>query len=163
LEIPLASVTTAFEIAKAASVITVLNPAPAKELPDELLRLTDYITPNETEWELISGTPCHEDNEFEDSMNGWESRFGTKVIVTRGEKGCSYLDGGKLITVPSPKVRVVDTTGAGDSFNAAFAYGLSQAKPIGDIARFAVSAASLSVQKFGAQDGMPTLTEVRGL
>ncbi len=163
LEIPLAAVTTAFEIAQSAGVTTVLNPAPARELPEELLCMTDYITPNETEWELISGTPCQEDKDFEDSMKGWEARYGTKVIVTRGEKGCSYLADGRLLTVPSPSVKVVDTTGAGDSFNAAFAYGLSEGKPIGEIVRFAVSAASLSVQKFGAQNGMPTLAEVRRL
>lgn len=160
LEIPLPTVQTAFQIAKKAGVITVLNPAPACKLPEELLRLTDFITPNETEWELINGKPCHDDNDFENTINVWEANHGAKVIVTRGGKGCSYIVDGCLVTVPAPNVQVIDTTGAGDAFNAAFAYGLSKSNPINEIMQFAVNAASLSVQKFGAQGGMPTLEEV---
>jgi ribokinase len=160
LEIPLSGVLAAFEIAKSAGVLTVLNPAPARDLPEELLHLTDYITPNETEWELISGVPDQDDSELARSMIAWEERYGMKVFVTRGDKGCSYIDEGTLMTVAPPLVKVVDTTGAGDAFNAAFAYGLAEGKPFGEIVRFAVSAASLSVQKFGAQNGMPTLEEV---
>ncbi|MFC4776720.1 ribokinase [Paenibacillus sp. GCM10023252] len=160
LEIPIQAVISAFQIAKEAGVTTVLNPAPARQLPDELFRLTDYITPNESEWELISGRPADSEESLQASMAEWEARHGTKIIITRGEKGCSYLEDGKLITIPAPRVEVVDTTGAGDAFNAALAYGLSQGQPIQDIVRLAVTSASLSVQTFGAQDGMPQLEDV---
>jgi ribokinase len=160
LEIPLEAVYAAFSVSKSAGVITVLNPAPAKSLPKELIRVTDYLTPNETEWELIVGKFSQDDAMLLQTIDDWERRYATKVVVTRGDKGCSFVEEGRLVTIPAPRVRVVDTTGAGDAFNAAFAYGLAMRKPLHEIAKFAVIAASLSVQKFGAQSGMPTLEEV---
>jgi len=182
LEIPLVAVERAFAIAKEAGGITVLNPAPAAELPDSLLALTDYLTPNETEWLVLSkragggedsrgeggpggsagagGDEEEEDRRLAASLLAWEAERPAKVIVTRGARGCSFLADGQLVTVPAPTVRVVDTTGAGDAFNAAFAYGLLQGKPLQDNCAFAVSAASLAVQVFGAQDGMPHLEDL---
>lgn len=160
LEIPLEAVLEAFRMAKESGGLTILNPAPARQLPEELLRLTDYMTPNGTEWELISGKPAGTDEQIAESVAFWQAKHGVRILVTRGEKGCSYYDGGQWVNVPAPRVKVVDTTGAGDAFNAALAYGLSEGKPLGEIVRFAVKAASLSVQKFGAQDGMPALDEV---
>jgi len=166
LEIPLAAVERAFAIAKEGGGITVLNPAPAAELPDSLLALTDYVTPNETEWAMLSGMPegggaaGEEDRRLAASLQAWEAAHRAKVIVTRGARGCSFLADGQLSTVPAPKVQVVDTTGAGDAFNAAFAYGLLRGKPLQANCAFAVSAASRAVQVFGAQDGMPHLEDL---
>jgi ribokinase len=180
LEVPLAAVERAFRIAKEAGGITVLNPAPAADLPASLLAMTDYMTPNETEWAVLSGgsdsgsgsdtaraaagddedTGEEEDSRLAASLRAWETAQGAKVIVTRGARGCSFLEEGKLVTVPAPKVQAVDTTGAGDAFNAAFAYGLLQGKPLLANCTFAVKAASMAVQVFGAQDGMPHLEDL---
>ncbi|MBW7474585.1 ribokinase [Paenibacillus oenotherae] len=161
LEIPLDAVIEAFTIAKKAGRVTILNPAPARALPEELLLLTDYVTPNETEWELISGVSGQSDESLLSStIIEWEKQYSSKVIMTRGDKGCSYVEDGQLHTCPAPRVQVVDTTGAGDAFNAALAYGLAQHKPLAEAAALAVTSASLSVQRFGAQDGMPSLQEV---
>lgn len=160
LEVPLEAVMEAFALAKSSGALTILNPAPARALPDELLQLTDYLTPNETEWEFISGTSDQDEERLAHSIMEWQSRYSCNVIVTRGEKGGSYSVNGRLVTVSAPRVKPVDTTGAGDCFNAGLAYSLAQRSQVGDAVKFAVTAASLSVQKFGAQNGMPTLEEV---
>ncbi|MBD2865772.1 ribokinase [Paenibacillus oceani] len=161
LEIPLESVRQALTIARSAGVKTVLNPAPAKPLPDELLQLVDLLTPNETEFAALSGAEPDSEAAWQQSMTDWERRHGHKVVVTRGAAGSSYLDdSGALVTVPALTVSVVDTTGAGDSFNAALSYGLALGWTLHQAVSFAGKAASLSVTKFGAQDGMPKLDEV---
>src|SRR5690606_6765994 len=101
-----------------------------------------------------------EDRRLAASLLAWEAERPTKVVVTRGSRGCSFMSGGQLVTVPAPKVPVADTTGAGDAFNAAFAYGLLHGKPLADNCAFAVTAASRAVQVFGAQEGMPRLEDL---
>lgn len=161
LEIPLPAVERALQIAKAAQVRTVLNPAPAVKLPAELLRLCDIITPNESELELLCGNEVGEEEELilKEILN-WQSAYGNRVLVTRGKHGVSYAENGCLITAKAPKVQVVDTTGAGDCFNAALCFGLASAWEWERTVDFAVRAASRSVTKFGAQAGMPTLEEL---
>lgn len=176
LEIPLPAVQRALEIARAAGIVTVLNPAPALELPQELLELADYITPNETEFAALSGVSAETEAELSDAMAAWQAKVGSRVIVTRGSAGSSFLgeDGG-LLTASAPKVEVVDTTGAGDTLNAALCVKLGEllqkqqaggeAGSVGDAElldalRFAVQAASLAVTRFGAQDGLPSREEV---
>ncbi|MCL6459804.1 MAG: ribokinase, partial [Gorillibacterium sp.] len=159
LETPLSGVQEALAIAKRAGVTTILNPAPARLLDDKLLRLADYLTPNETEWDSLSGTENKGEQELCASICAWESKYTSKVIVTRGKEGCSYVEHGMLKTIPTPRVKVVDTTGAGDCFNAAFACAIAQKQPLGEAVNWAVGCASLSVQRFGAQAGMPTLEE----
>lgn len=162
LEVPVAAVMEAFRIAKAGGCITVLNPAPAAPLPEELLALADYVTPNESEWAELSGWDGSEDDDagLAASLAAWEASRGGKVVVTRGSRGCAYVDGGALAVVPAPKANVVDTTGAGDAFNAAFAYALAAGRPLAACCAFAVRAASRAVETFGAQAGMPRLAEL---
>ncbi|MDF2963071.1 MAG: ribokinase [Paenibacillus sp.] len=160
LEVPLSTVHQALQLAKAAGVPTVLNPAPAQHLPAELLQLVDYITPNETELALLSGRSIADEPELEQAIREWEQKYGNKLIVTRGKEGCSFLMDNRLITVPAIQVKAVDTTGAGDTFNAALSYSLASGKSVEEAAGFAVRAAALSVTKFGAQGGLPTLAEV---
>lgn len=161
LEIPLSTVEHALRTARDAGAVTILNPAPAASLSAELLRLADYLTPNETELEGLSGRTFETDEELTAILADWERTYAHKVIVTRGARGCSYLDdSGELVTVAPPAVQVVDTTGAGDAFNAALAYGLSEAWTLAESVRFAVRASALSVTRFGAQAGMPTRAEV---
>ncbi|MCM3203782.1 ribokinase [Paenibacillus illinoisensis] len=128
-----------------------LNPAPARTVPQEVIDNAAYITPNEHEAEIL----------FQ-GMSPAEAlrKYPNKLFITEGSKGVRYFDGAEEILVPTYKVEAVDTTGAGDTFNAALAVALAEGKPLQESIRFANRAASLSVTKFGAQGGMPTRDEV---
>lgn len=160
LEVPVETVYHALSLAKQSGVTTVLNPAPAQELPEALLQLVDYITPNETEFAALSGYSLDTEAELEKAMLEWKNRYNIQVIVTLGEKGCAYLQSGRMERIPGLKVEVADTTGAGDCFNGALSFGLAQGWELERCLRFAVRASALSVTKFGAQEGMPTYDEV---
>jgi ribokinase len=160
LEIPLESTQLALKIAHDAGVLTVLNPAPARELPIELLKFVDYLTPNESEFELLSGAIYDSEEALQAEIVKWQQEYGPQLLITRGKIGVSYLLGGELQTSPAPKVEVVDTTGAGDCFNSAFCYCIAIGYSVKEAVAFAVEAASLSVTKFGAQNGMPNRDEV---
>ncbi|WP_017688516.1 ribokinase [Paenibacillus sp. PAMC 26794] len=128
-----------------------LNPAPARTLPQEVIDNAAYITPNEHEAEIL----------FQGMSPAQALRqYPNKLFITEGSKGVRYFDGTEEILVPTYKVEAVDTTGAGDTFNAAFAVALAEGKALQESIRFANRAASLSVTKFGAQGGMPTRDEV---
>lgn len=128
-----------------------LNPAPARPVSDELIEKAAYITPNEHEAKIIfDGASLH------DSLR----KYPNKLFVTEGKNGVRFFDGTEEIVVPSYTVEAVDTTGAGDTFNAAFAVALAEGQSLQDSIKFANRAASLSVMKFGAQGGMPTREEV---
>lgn len=128
-----------------------LNPAPARMISQEVIDNASYITPNEHEAEIL----------FQ-GVSPAESlrQYPNKLFITEGSKGVRYFDGEQEVLVPTYQVKAVDTTGAGDTFNAAFAVALAEGKPLQDSIRFANRAASLSVTKFGAQGGMPTRAEV---
>lgn len=128
-----------------------LNPAPARTLPQEVIDNAAYITPNEHEAEIL----------FQGMSPAQVLRqYPNKLFITEGSKGVRYFDGTEEILVPTYKVEAIDTTGAGDTFNAAFAVALAEGKALQESIRFANRAASLSVTKFGAQGGMPTRDEV---
>lgn len=163
LEIPMPAVEAALRIAREAGVPTILNPAPALLLSDEQIALADYFTPNETEFEMYCGGSIDIDSEEQlfDRMKEWNTRFpGQKLIVTRGKHGISCADSGSVSTFSAPVVQVVDTTGAGDSFNAALCFGVASGWPLEQTLPLAVKAASYSVTVFGAQDGMPTMDKL---
>lgn len=160
-EIPMKSVVESLKIAKANGVKTIVNPAPAKEIPKEVLENADYITPNETEFEMILGKQLADIKNLEEEMIRWQEKNNTRLIVTRGEYGVSFVEDNQVVTIKSIKVDVVDTTGAGDTFNGALAHCIANNFNLKDSVAFASKAASLSVTKFGAQTGMPTLEEVQ--
>ena len=160
LEIPMETVEYALKIAKKHGVKTILNPAPVKTLSKEIINNVDFITPNETEFEIICGQSFNNGEELEESMVKWQEDNSCNLIVTRGKHGSSYVKDGKVITIDAIEVKVVDTTGAGDTFNGAFAHCIANEFKIEEAVRFAGIAASLSVRKLGAQSGMPTLKEV---
>jgi ribokinase len=160
LEIPLETVQHALKIAGESGVKTILNPAPAQPLSPDILQYVDYLTPNETEFELLCGKTLQSEADIEAAMGEWEDRHRLKVVLTRGEKGASFLEEGSLRTVPAIKVDAVDTTGAGDAFHAGFCMGICQSWSLEQAVRFAARTASLSVTRFGAQSGMPTRAEV---
>nr|WGD71692.1 ribokinase [Bacillus subtilis] len=128
-----------------------LNPAPARPLKQETIDHATYLTPNEHEASIS----------FPDlTISEALALYPAKLFITEGKQGVRYSAGGKEVLIPSFPVEPVDTTGAGDTFNAAFAVALAEGKDIEAALRFANRAASLSVCSFGAQGGMPTRNEV---
>lgn len=150
LELPIPVVQRTLEICHKHNVPTILNPAPADAFTKELLPYATYLTPNETEAEEIFGA---------DWEQGIE-KYPNRLIVTLGKEGARYFDGSKHIHVKGFETQAIDTTGAGDTFNGAFAVALVENMPFAEAVRFANAAASLSVEKFGAQGGMPSRQEV---
>nr|WP_207789241.1 ribokinase [Neobacillus terrae] len=154
LEIPIESVSKAVSLAKKHNVKVILNPAPIQNLPIGLVSQIDYFTPNEHEKEQLFSS-------FEMTAKEKE-RLQRKCIITQGAKGVTiFHDSEKLIE--GYKMQIVDTTGAGDTFNGAFAYSLSIGKNLEEACRFANAAAAISVTKLGAQGGMPNRKEVEKL
>ncbi|MDR7075640.1 ribokinase [Neobacillus niacini] len=153
LEIPLESVMRAVELAKKHGVLTILNPAPIQKLPNELIEMVDYLTPNEHEQALLFASLEGTEQELE--------KLKEKCIVTKGSKGVMIYKNGGKIEIPSIRVEAVDTTGAGDSFNGALAFSLCEGAEIEEACRFANVVGAISVTKLGAQSGMPTKKEVK--
>lgn len=161
LETPVASVKKALQVAKEKKVTTILNPAPFVPEVIELIEWADIITPNETEFMAIYGKKFSNDLELEAAIVEWSYQHPeTQLIVTRGEVGVSFVMNGKLVTSESLAVKVVDTTGAGDTFNGILAVELSKGMALEEAIERASTGASLSVQKFGAQPGMPSEKEI---
>jgi ribokinase len=146
LEIPIETIEKTVLLASKYKVPVILNPAPSRPLSKSLLGQISYLTPNE-----------HEANELDDQS---DIDFQGKLIVTRGEKGVSFFDNNTIQNIESFEVSVVDTTGAGDSFNGALAVALSEGKTLYEACRFSVAVGALAVTKLGAQSGMPFRTEV---
>ncbi|MER2262391.1 MAG: ribokinase [Psychrobacillus sp.] len=150
LEIPIPVVKYALKLCQELNVPVLLNPAPASGFQLEFMDYVAYLTPNETECELIFG----------EDMEATLEKYPNKLIVTLGSEGARYFDGTKHILVPGFKTTAVDTTGAGDTFNGALAHALGQDLSLEEAVRYANASASLSVEKFGAQGGMPSHVEV---
>lgn len=130
-----------------------LNPAPARSLDTDLIEKVTFLTPNETECAVL-----FPDEEMEDVLK----RYPNKLIITLGSKGAIFFDGESIQHVLSLEVKnVVDTTGAGDTFNGAFAFANTSGFSIKESIQFANFAAGLSIQKMGAQSGSPTLEELK--
>lgn len=155
LEIPLDAVEATLRLGHRLGVPVILNPAPAQRLPAEWLQLARCVTPNEHELATLVG--ASEDEDFRAVMR----RAPCPVVLTRGAEGAWYGDHGAPVHVPGFKVNVVDSTGAGDTFNAALAVFLGEGLPAA--VRKACAAAALSVGKLGAQTGMPTRDAVQAL
>ncbi|MDA1476616.1 ribokinase [Bacillus changyiensis] len=150
-EIPEETVDYVSELCKELRIPLLLNPAPARLLREETIEHATYITPNEHEASLL----------FQGlSQKEMLRRYPGKLLITEGKNGVRYHNGTEEKLIPSFPVKAVDTTGAGDTFNAGFAVALSEGQHIESALQFANRAASLSVQKFGAQGGMPTREEM---
>jgi ribokinase len=173
LEIPMETVIRLGEIAAEYKVPFLLDPAPARDLSPELLRHVTWLTPNETETQIIlkglqDGGQAHEDPETEAALSSTADRLlaagARNVILKRGSQGV-YLAGADVErqTIPPFHVNAVDTTAAGDAFNGGFAYALTQGRQPAEAARFACAVAAISVTRTGAQPSMPVLEEVHAL
>ncbi|MFT4149585.1 MAG: ribokinase [Paracoccaceae bacterium] len=161
LEQPIAAARRALELARAGGGITILNPAPAAELDDAMLALCDYITPNESEAELLTGLPVTTLPEAEAAADALLARGVGAVVMTLGERGALYRDRAKSFITPAFRVgAVAETTGAGDSFNGAFAVALSEGRPVEDAVRFGCATAGIQVTRPGAATAMPSRAEI---
>jgi ribokinase len=164
LETPLATVQSAAAGARAAGVRVILDPAPAPEraLPSDLLRLVDILTPNESEAAILAELPPGRMNvtqAFEVAKK--LQHFGPRtVIVKLGDQGCALRDGNDEHALAAPHVKAVDTTAAGDVFNAALAVALGEGSDMISACRFANRAAALSVTRRGAQPAAPSRAEL---
>lgn len=150
-EIPLETIGYIIHRCYEEKVPVLLNPAPYMEIPEEWIEKVAYLTPNEHEAALLFPHLTKEEI---------LQKYPEKVIMTVGKEGVLYGDGKERVCVPGFDVSVVDTTGAGDTFNGAFAVAITEGKPMKEAVRFANAAAALSVGKIGAQGGMPCRKEV---
>lgn len=164
LEQPLAAAVRGLLIARKAGVTTILNPAPAQALGDDVLGLCDYLTPNETEAEEISGVAVGSVEDARRAGDALLARGVGAVVITLGSKGALYHAPGRSELVPVVSAGpVVETTGAGDAFNGGFATGLARGMDPVDAVRFGCAVAGISVTRAGAARSMPTLVEVEAL
>ena len=161
LEQPIPAARRGLEIARAARVTTILNPAPAAALDDAMLALCDYITPNETEAETLTGLPVTTLAEAEKAADALMARGVGAVIVTLGANGALYRDRTRSVHVPVISAgTVVETTGAGDAFNGGFAVALSEGRDVIEAVRFGAATAGISVTRAGAAAAMPSRAEI---
>ncbi|ALS20778.1 ribokinase [Paenibacillus naphthalenovorans] len=162
LEIPMETVEEAVVIANRHQVPVILNPAPARSLPEALLKQIDILTPNETEGKLIVTGRAEGDIDVEEIIHDLKSKGVRQVVMTLGGEGVAYSAGEAVQRLKAYTVDVMDTTGAGDSFNAGLGVYLAEGGSLEEAVRFAQKVAALSVTGFGAQASFPSRTEVEG-
>ena len=157
LETPLETVLWAAQTAHAKKVPVVLNPAPAAKLPKELYGCLDWITPNETEAELLTGVKVVDLASAQKAEAVLRKRGVGNVVITLGSKGCYAA--GKIH--PCVKVKAVDTVAAGDTFNGAFVVALAEGKNVDEAIAFAQKASAIAVTRPGAQSSVPCRREIK--
>ncbi|QUH25839.1 ribokinase [Serpentinicella alkaliphila] len=160
LEVPIETVKYVIKSAKLKGKITILNPAPAAELDDDLLSYVDILIPNKTELELLSGLQVSDDNDLYHATQVLLNKGVRDLIVTLGSKGCVHINNSGTRVYPAYKVQAIDTTAAGDSFIGAIAVGLSEGMSYEQVIPFATAVGALTVTKEGAQSSMPLRSEV---
>jgi len=160
LEINLDMVAYALKAAKDKGITTILNPAPAAALPAETIQLADYLTPNETELETLSGAA---NKDVAASARSLLTRDGQTAVVTLGAQGAQIVSQNQSVRMAAFEVDVVDTTGAGDAFNAGLAVALAEGKDLSAAVRFANATAALCVTKPGTASSTPCRAEVEAL
>jgi len=160
LESPLETVIAAASLAKQHQTQVILNPAPARELPDDLLATIDMITPNETEAQRLTGIAVNDDNDAARAAQVLHDKGIATVIITLGSRGVWLSENGNGKLVPGFKVKAVDTIAAGDTFNGALVTALLEGKTMADAVRFAHAAAAIAVTRPGAQPSVPWREEI---
>ncbi|CAH8190857.1 MULTISPECIES: ribokinase [Vibrio] len=160
LETPIDGIIKAAQFAKENRTNVILNPAPARELPDTLLACVDVITPNETEAQVLTGITVDDDQSAQLAANELHKKGIEIVLITLGAKGVWLSQNGRGVLIPGFKVDATDTTAAGDTFNGALVTGLLEDMPLESAIKFAHAAAAISVTRFGAQTSIPTRKEV---
>lgn len=160
LEQPLDAARRGLELARRGGARTILNPAPARALDDGILALVDFLTPNETEAELLTSIPVNSLADAERAADALMARGVGAVVMTLGEKGALYRAKDVSLLVPARAAGpVVETTGAGDAFHGGFAVGLSEGMAVEAAVRFGIAVAGISVTRAGAAASMPSRAE----
>ena len=157
LETPLPAVGAALRLARASGAKTMLDPAPAQSLSAEMLADVDILTPNESEAALLVNQPADSAPEKARRLLSMGPRA---IVLKLGDKGCFYADEVRQFYVPAFPVTAIDSTAAGDVFNAALAVGLTEGRELRDALRFANASAALSTTRAGAQSSVPRRNEV---
>ena len=161
LEQPLAAAMYGLGIARKNGVCTLLNPAPAAELPEGMLALCDYVTPNETEAEGLTGVKVTSVDSAIDAAKALRAAGAGAAIITLGENGALYHDAETTIHMPAMSSgKVIETTGAGDAFNGSFAAAIAEGITPVEAVRFGCAAAGISVTRPGAANSMPSRAEI---
>ena len=164
LEQPIPAAARGLEIARAAGVTTILNPAPAAELDDDILQLCDWVTPNESEAEGLTGRPVVSVGDAQAAAEHLIARGAGGAVITLGEAGALLRTPNQQELIPAFQAgAVVETTGAGDAFNGGFAVGLARGMAAADAVRFGCAVAGISVTRPGTAPAMPSLEEVTTL
>jgi len=160
LETPLESIQAAAQAANRAGARMILNPAPARDLPDELLALVSVLTPNESEAARLAGVPSSAERGLESAATALLQRGVGAVVITLGAAGAYVATTELREIIPGHRVEARDTTGAGDAFNGALAVGLAEQMSLVDAVRFANAAAAISVTRDGAQPAAPSRVQI---
>ncbi len=161
LEQPLDAAVRGLEIAREAGALTILNPAPANSIPESMLALCDYVTPNEIETETLTGVAVTSVDDARRAAEVFLAKGVGAAVITLGERGALYHSARQSELVPPVNAgAVVETTGAGDAFNGGFATALARGDDPVDAVRFGCAAAGISVTRPGTAPSMPTLAEV---
>ena len=163
LETPLPTVAAAIELAAACGVQVVLNPAPARPLPAQLLKCVYLLTPNQSEAELLTGVTVDDEVAAAKAADQLLARGVKNVIITMGLHGAFVAGKDLRQMIPGFKVKAVDATGAGDVFNGTLAVALAQGQSLLEAARFACASAAISVTRFGAQPSAPWRKEIQAM
>lgn len=138
----------------------ILDPAPASKLPDEIFKYIDYITPNETEIETLVQKKIDGEEDLKEAARVLFDKGVNVVINKQGSRGAAIITRDDYVRVPGFKVNAIDTTAAGDSFNAGFAFALSEGKSLVECVKFANAVGAISTTALGAQEAMPSNEEV---
>ncbi|MBE3598419.1 MAG: ribokinase [Limnochordaceae bacterium] len=163
-EVPVEVTAEALRLARRHGRTTILNPAPALPMPDELFELSDVLAPNEGEAETLSGVAIHDPESARDAARRLLERGARAVVITMGERGALLCEAGEAAQFfPAFPVKAVDTTGAGDAFIGALAARIGMGEPLAQAVVFANAAAALSVTRMGTQVSFPALQEVEDL
>jgi ribokinase len=164
LESPLECVLEAARLGRARGAKVVLNPAPARQLPDEIYKTVDVLVPNETETSLLTGSLVGTLEQAEQAAGRLLEMGAGEVVLTLGSRGALVVTPGQsAIHIPPHAVEVVDTTAAGDAFVAGLAVGLAQGLDLVEASRLGNAAGAVAVTRLGAQPSMPTRTDLIGL
>lgn len=160
LEIPMATVIDTIKKLKAKGKTIILDPAPAIKLPEEIFKYIDYITPNETEIEALTGKSVEDEKDLKEAAQILIDKGVKNVIAKLGSKGAAVIHKVEYKKIPGFKVNPVDTTAAGDSFNAGFAFALAEGKELEECVRFGNAVGAISTTALGAQEAMPSYESV---
>jgi ribokinase len=160
LEIPLPTVERGLKMAKGQGALTLLNPSPPVRLPSDLLRLVDFIVPNELEAQSLTGIKWKWKQEIPKTADRLLNMGAKNVVITLGPRGLYFKNRNQELWVEAFRVNVIDTTAAGDAFLGGLATSLSEDRPIQEALKFANGAGALATTKLGAQPSLPTRKEL---